>query len=76
MAERSTQKFARNKDGISQKTYPAAYPNRSAPSKPETYNDDELILTLSQSYENRRAVQAFEWESIRLGGLLSRETST
>lgn len=74
MAERSTQKFARSNDGLSDKTFPSVFPNRSA--KPDSYNEDELILSLSQRYENRRAVQAFEWESIRLGAVFTRKAST
>lgn len=67
MADRSTQKFTRAKDSLSEKHFSAAFPNRSAAPVSDIYNEDELIRTLSQSYENRRAVQAFEWESIRLG---------
>ena len=28
-------------------------------------NDDELLTTLSGAYENRRALQVFEWETAR-----------
>lgn len=28
-------------------------------------NDDELLATLSGAYENRRALQVFEWETAR-----------
>jgi hypothetical protein len=75
MAER-TQKFTRAKDKLSEKHYPGTFSNRSAVPASDKYTDDELILTLSQSYENRRAVQAFEWESIRLGGLTDRHRVT
>lgn len=71
MAER-TQKFTRAKDNLSEKHFPGTFP-RSAVPVSDKYNDDELILTLSQSYENRRAAQAFKWESIRLGGLADRQ---
>ena len=73
MAERSTQKFARTHDGLSEKTFPSALKNKSAAHNSDA---DELILALSQSYENRRAAQAFEWESIRLGGAFHPKTMT
>lgn len=28
-------------------------------------SDDELLVSLSSAYENRRALQVFEWESVR-----------
>ena len=28
-------------------------------------NEDELLVTLSGAYENRRALQVFEWETAR-----------
>lgn len=30
-----------------------------------TNPDDELLVSLSSAYENRRALQVFEWESVR-----------
>jgi len=76
MAERSTQKFARTNDGLSEKTFHPVLKTRSATHNSEVFNDDELILALSQSYENRRAAQAFEWESVRLGGNFRHKTAT
>jgi hypothetical protein len=81
MAERSTQKFARTKNNPSEKTFSSTLKTGSSPSKlhlsgPDKFNDkfnDEFILALAQSYENRRAAQAFEWESIRRGGAFLRE---
>jgi hypothetical protein len=37
---------------------------RSSRSKPNQSNDD-LILSLSDAYENKRARQVFEWERVR-----------
>jgi hypothetical protein len=76
MAERSTQKFARTNDGLSEKNFPPVLKNKSATHNSEGFNDDELILVLSQSYENRRAAQAFEWESVRLGGTFRHKAVT
>jgi len=76
MAERSTQKFARTKNILSEKTYPSTLKTVSAAQNPGNLTDDELIATLSQSYENRRAAQVFEWESIRLGNAFRRESIT
>jgi hypothetical protein len=76
MAERSTNKFARVNNSLSDKPYPAALRTGSARSRSEIPGDDDLIITLSQRYENRRAVQVFEWESIRRSGSFSRETMT
>jgi hypothetical protein len=67
MAERSIQKFARTKSNPSEKAFPSTLKTGSVPSNPDKFND-EFILSLAQSYENRRAAQAFEWESIRRGG--------
>jgi len=75
MAERSTQKFART-NSLSEKNFPSALKTSSATHNSEVFTDDELILALSQSYENRRAAQAFEWESIRLGRVFHRERMT
>jgi hypothetical protein len=33
----------------------------------ETFFYDELITSLSDKHENRRAVQVFEWEKVRRG---------
>ena len=74
MAERSTQKFTRPSDTPAEPNFPQHYKKRVAVS--ESFNEDELIFALSQSYENRRTAQAFEWESIRLSGLLSRGSVT
>jgi hypothetical protein len=67
MAERLTQKFTRKKKDLSENTFPVSPAKKSVHLHSEAFND-EFILTLSQSYENRRAVQAFEWEAIRLSG--------
>ncbi len=77
MAERSTQKFARTKNNPSEKTFSSTLKTGSALSKlnlsgPDKFND-EFILALAQSYENRRVAQAFEWESIRRGGAFLHE---
>lgn len=34
-------------------------------SAPRSLRDDELIAMLADAHENRRARQAFEWESVR-----------
>jgi putative NIF3 family GTP cyclohydrolase 1 type 2 len=31
----------------------------------ENYSNDDLIMSLSNAYENQRARQVFEWEKIR-----------
>jgi len=31
----------------------------------ENYSNDDLIVSLSDAYENKRARQVFEWEKIR-----------
>ncbi len=31
----------------------------------ENYSNDDLIMSLSNAYENKRARQVFEWEKIR-----------
>lgn len=41
-------------------------PSRSRKSASERYNVDEVILSLSDSYENQRARQVVEW--VRLQG--------
>lgn len=38
-------------------------------SSKENSANDELILALSEAYENRRARQVFEWERIRRNSL-------
>ena len=63
MAERTTQKYARPHNNPSEKPFSSTVRANSA----ETFND-EFIFALSQSYENRRAAQAYEWEMIRRGG--------
>jgi hypothetical protein len=39
-------------------------------------NDDELLATLSGAYENRRALQVFEWETARRKAEVRGEIST
>ncbi len=36
---------------------------KTSPNSPA--NDDELLASLSGAYENRRAIQVFEWERAR-----------
>ncbi len=31
----------------------------------ENYSNDDLIVSLAEAYENKRARQVFEWEKIR-----------
>lgn len=76
MAERSTQKLARNNNSLSDKNFRPSYQARSGKPSSISFNPDEVISTLSQSYENRRAVQAFAWEAIRLGGAYHRSGTT
>lgn len=76
MAERSTQKLTRNINNVSDKNFHSAYQARSGKPSATAFNPDEVITTLSQSYENRRAVQAFEWEAIRLSGAYHRQGTT
>jgi hypothetical protein len=64
MAERPTQKFARTDRKISENKFPH---QRKILAKNRSVNYDELISALAQSYENRRAMQAFEWEAVRRG---------
>jgi hypothetical protein len=64
MAEISTQKFARTDRNTSENQFPH---QRKILAKNRSVNYDELISTLAQSHENRRAMQAFEWEAVRRG---------
>lgn len=73
MAEQSTQKFARAQDDLSEKTFSPTLKTSSTMHGFENFMDDDLILALSERYENRRAVQVFEWESIRVGRHFRRE---
>lgn len=78
MAERSTQNFARINDNLSEQTFSSAFSVQSARSNKlsNTVNPDEVIKTLSQSYENRRAAQVFKWEAARLSGAPYRPGTT
>ena len=43
-------------------------PGRASARKPaqnEKYSTDDIILSLSNAHENRRARQVFEWESVQ-----------
>jgi hypothetical protein len=68
MAERTTQQRARTAESSSDKKFPITFQNKS---KSDSFNDD-FISTLSESYENRRAVQVFKWEAARQAGLALR----
>ncbi|MGI8813299.1 MAG: hypothetical protein ACR2IH_12350 [Pyrinomonadaceae bacterium] len=45
----------------------AAVRSRRSPSN-DNFTGDDLIRSLSDAYENKRARQVFEWESTRLRG--------
>lgn len=67
LMERTSQRHTPRDTSKEQKTYS----NQST----SPANDDELLVSLSGAYENRRALQVFEWESarrraeVRTGGL-------
>jgi hypothetical protein len=45
--------------------YISAIESKRRPGTPPTAADDELLTTLADARENRRARQAFEWEAAR-----------
>jgi hypothetical protein len=72
MANQTTSKFTRKNIEHLPENFPVSRSKKSL--NFDNFNPDELIRSLSQSYENRRAMQAFEWEAIRLGAAFRRET--
>lgn len=54
LLERSTQRHARREAFKDKKTTYGS-----------SHSDDELLAMLSAAYENRRALQVFEWETAR-----------
>ena len=54
LMERTTQRHAQHETFKDQKTAPGL-----------AHSEDELLSLLSAAYENRRALQVFEWEAAR-----------
>ncbi len=45
--------------------YISETPASRNPKSKENLNNDDLIVSLSDAYENKRARQVFEWERVR-----------
>lgn len=58
LMERTTQRHAQRDASKDPKTAPGSMRSPS-------HSDDELLAMLSAAYENRRALQVFEWETAR-----------
>ena len=54
LMERATQQYAKHDVSRDPKTAPGS-----------AHSEDELLAMLSAAYENRRALQVFEWETAR-----------
>lgn len=57
-------KLNENKTLAADKDISRLLSNRASKSK-DNYSNDDLIVSLSDAYENKRARQVFEWEKVR-----------
>lgn len=60
-------KIAKHKetDSLSADNSTSQFSNISAANPKELNTNDDLIVSLSDAYENKRARQVFEWERLR-----------
>ncbi len=54
-----------NNETLADAGYISQLPSTRLSKTKENYSSDDLIVSLSDAYENKRARQVFEWEKIR-----------